>query len=76
MEKLPFPLQVRQNRFSNLNAAKLVFADLADHIAGKDFNAVQELHGVIPSVDRFHHKADFVLVQIAGIVVKIIADSD
>ena len=76
MEKLTFPLQVRKNRLADLNAAKLVFADLADHITGKDFDAVQELHRVVASVDRFHHKADFVLVQITGIVVKIITDSD
>ena len=76
MEKLTLPLQVRKNRFADLNAATLVFTDLTDHITGKDFNAVQELYGVVASVDRFHHKADFVLVQIAGIVVKIITDSD
>lgn len=65
-----------KNRFSNLNAAKLVFADLADDVTGKDFDAVQELHGVIASVDGLDHKADFVLVQIAGIVIKIITDSN
>ena len=58
------------------NAAKLVFADLADDVTGKDFDAVQELHGVIASIDGLDHKADFVLVQIAGIVIKIITDSD
>ena len=76
MEKLTLSLQVRKNRFADLNASELVFADLADHITGKDFDAVQELHRVVASVYRFHHKADFVLVQIAGIVVKIITDSD
>ena len=76
MEKLTLPLQVRKNRLTDLNAAKLVFADLTDHISGKDFDAIQELHRVIASVDRFHHKADFVLIQITGIVVKIITDSD
>ena len=76
MEKLSFPLKMGKNRFSNLNAAKLVFADLADDVTGKDFDAVQELHGVIASIDGLDHKADFVLVQIAGIVIKIITDSD
>ena len=76
MEKLPFPLQVRKNRLTDLNAAKLVFADLADDVTGKDFDAVQKLHGVVASVNGLHHKADFVLVQIAGIVIKIITDSD
>ena len=76
MEKLTLPLQVRKNRFADLNAAKLIFADLADHVSGKDFDAIQELHRVIASVNGLHHKADFVLVQIAGIVVKIITDSD
>ena len=33
------------------NAAKLVFADLADHITGKDFDAVQELHRVVAAGD-------------------------
>ena len=40
MEKLPFPLQVRKNRLTDLDAAKLVFADLADDVTGKDFDAV------------------------------------
>ena len=75
MEKLTLPLQVRKNRFADLNAAKLVFADLTDHISGKDFDTVQELYGVVASVDRFHYKADFVLVQIAGIVIEIVADA-
>ena len=40
MEKLPFPLQVRKNRLTDLNAAKLVFTDLADHVTGKDFDTI------------------------------------
>ena len=74
MEKLPLPFYVRENGFADLNTAELVFTDFADHITGKDFNAVQELYGVIASVNGFHHKADFILIQIAGIVVKIVAD--
>ena len=67
---------MRKNRFADLNAAKLVFADPADHITGKDFDTVQELYGVVASIDRFHHKADFVLIQIAGIVIEIVTDTD
>ena len=40
MEKLTFPFQVRQNRFADLNAVKLVFTDLADHVTGKDFDTI------------------------------------
>ena len=40
MEKLTLPLQVRKNRFADLNAAKLVFTDLADHVTGKDFDTI------------------------------------
>ena len=75
MEKLTLPLQVRKNRFADLNASELVFADLADHISGKDFDAVQKLHGIVASVDRLDHKADLVLVKIAGIVIEIVADA-
>lgn len=66
---------MRKNRFAYLNASELVFADLTDHISGKDFDAIQELHGVIPSVNGFYHKADLVLVKIAGIVIEIVADA-
>ena len=76
MEKLTLPLQVGKNRFADLNAAKLVFADLADHISRKDFDTVQELYGVITSVDSLDHKADLVLIQIAGIVIEIVTDTD
>ena len=47
MEKLTFSLQVRKNCLADLNAPKLVFADLADHISGKDFDTVQELYGYV-----------------------------
>ena len=66
---------MRKNRFADLNASELVFADLADHVSGKDFDTVQELHGVIAPVNGFYHKADLVLVKIAGIVIEIVADT-
>ena len=69
MEKLTLPLQVRKNRFADLNTSELVFADLTDHISGKDFDTVQELYGVVASVDSLDNKSDLVLVQIAGVVV-------
>ena len=65
MEKLPLPFQVGQNRFPDLDAAKLVLADLADHVSGKDFDTVQELYGVVASVDRLDHKAFLILVELA-----------
>jgi hypothetical protein len=69
---LPLPIQVGMNRFSNLNAAKLVFAAWRSHHR-KDFDAGSGTHELSrPSMD-IDHKADFVLIQIAGIVVKIIA---
>ena len=74
MEKLSLPFNVRENGFADLNAAELVFTDFADHITGKDFNVVQELYGVIASVNGFYHKPDFVLIQIAGIIVKIVTN--
>ena len=76
MEKLALPLHVGKNRFADLNASELVFADLADHITGKDFDTVQELHGVVASVDSFDHKTNFVLVQIAGIIIEIVTNTD
>ena len=79
MEKLTLPLQVRKNRLTDLNTAKLVFADLADHITGKDFDAVQELHRVVASVDRLDHKAFLVLVEfarLAGVVIEVVADTN
>ena len=69
MEELTFPFDMRENRFTDLNAPELIFADLADYITGKDFDAVQELYGIVPSINGFHHKANLVLVQIAGVVV-------
>ena len=76
MEKLTLPLQVRKNRFADLNAAELVFTDLADHISGKDFDAVQELHRVVASVDSLDHKADLVLIQTAGIIIEVVTNTD
>ena len=79
MEKLTLPLQVRKNRFADLNASELVFADLADHISGKDFDTVQELYGVVASVDRLDHKAFLILVELArlaGVVIEVVADTD
>ena len=40
MEKLTLPLQVRKNRLTDLNTAKLVFTDLSDHVTGKDFDTI------------------------------------
>ena len=79
MEKLTLPLQVRQNRFADLNASELVFADLTDHISGKDFDTVQELYGVVASVDRLDHKAFLILVELArlaGVVIEVVANTD
>ena len=60
----------------NLQAAQLLLADRADDVAGIDLDPVQEFNGIIPPVDRFHHKADLVLIQIPGIVVQVEADTD
>ena len=79
MEKLTLPLQVRKNRFADLNASELVFADLTDHISGKDFDTVQELYGVVASVDRLDHKAFLILVELArlaGVVIEVVANTD
>ena len=71
MEKLPLPFDMRENRFTDLNAAKLLFADFPDDITGINLDAVQELHRVVTAVDKFDNEAVFVLIQIAGIIVKI-----
>lgn len=76
VEKLPFPLNMGEDGFADLNTPELVFADLADDIARVDFHAVQKRHGIIPSVDCLDDIADLVLIQIAGVIVQVVADAD
>ena len=64
------------DRFPDLYAPYLVLADLADHVSGINLDAVQKFHGIIPTVDGLYYKADFVLVQLAGIVIHVEADTD
>ena len=73
MEKLALPFQMGKNRFPNLNAAKLVIADLADHISCINLDTVQELHGVVPPVNVPNHKTIFIFVKVIGVIVEIIS---
>lgn len=75
VEKRTLPLDVGENRLSNLDAAELVFADLANDIPGENLHPVKKLHGVVPPIDELDHKAVFVLVQIAGVVVQVKANT-
>lgn len=76
VEKLPFPLNMGEDGFADLNTPELVFTDLADDIARVDFHAVQKRHGIIPSVDCLDDIAVLVLIQIAGVIVQVVADPD
>ena len=70
-EEPAFPLDVREDRLADLNAAELLLADFPDDVAGIDLDAVQELHRVVPSVDELDDKAVLILIQPAGIVIKV-----
>ena len=73
-EKPAFALDVRENRFPDLNAADLVVADRADHVACAQPDPVQKLHGIVPPVDRLHHVTVLVFFHPVGVVEEIEAD--
>ena len=76
MKQLPFAFDMGKNCLTDLQAAQLLFANLADDVSGINLDPVQEFYGIIPPVDGFHHKADLVLIQIPGVVVQVEADTD
>ncbi len=73
-EKLTFALDMGQNRFAYLNAAKLIFVQPADHISGTDSDAVEEFHRTVAPVNLFNDKALLVFLQFIGIHIEIVAD--
>ena len=76
MEELTLALDMGKDGLADLNAAQLLFADLADDVTRIDFNAVQKFYRVVPPVDKLNYKAVPILIQIAGVVVKIEPDAD
>ena len=76
MKELPFPFNMGEDGLADLDTAELFFADFSDHITGIKFNTVQKLHRVVTPVDEFDHKTVLILIQTAGIVVEIKADTD
>lgn len=62
MEELTLALDMRKDGLANLNATQLFLADFSYNIARIDFNAVQELHRVVPPVDKLYNKSVFILV--------------
>ena len=71
-KKLAFPLNMGENCLPDLDAPDLLLADIAGHISRVDFQAVEKLQGVVPSVDLFHHKPVLVFVQQAGVFVEAV----
>ena len=60
-----------ENGFRDLNPAKLFFTNPADHITSIDFDAIQELDVVVPSVDELDHKTVFVFLHAVGIIIEV-----
>ena len=65
-----------EDSFPYLDAPQLIFVYCSNHISGKNLDAVDKLHRVVPPVDLLDHKAVFVLLQPAGIVIKIVSNFD
>ena len=76
VKQLALPLDVGENRLPNLNAPQLVLVHGSNNIPGKNLDAVQKLHRVVPTVDLLDNKAVSIFLQSAGIVVKIVSDFD
>ena len=54
--------KMRQNRFANLNAAHILFGNIADHITGLDNLTVGKGHGAAQRVN-FGNRIAFVLLH-------------
>ena len=67
---------MREYRFTDLDAAQLIFIHCTHHVASINFDAVYEFNRIISAVDLFYYEADFVLFQPGGVVIKIIANFD
>ena len=74
--QLPLSFNVRQNRFTNLDAAQLLLADFTDYIAGIDFDTVQELDRIITTVNRLDYKVVAVFLHAIGLIVEIESNSN
>ena len=65
---------MRQNRFTNLNAAHILFGNIAHHIAGLDNLTVGKGHGAAQRVN-FRNRIALVLLHFLRNIVEIIADT-
>ena len=72
--QLFFFFKMRQNRFTNLNAAHILFGNIAHHIAGLDNLTVGKGHGAAQRVN-FRNRIALVLLHFLRNIVEIIADT-
>ena len=72
--QLFFFFKMRQNRFTNLNAAHILFGNIAHHIAGLDNLTVGKGHSAAQRVN-FGNGIALVLLHFLRNIVEIIADA-
>ena len=76
VKQLSLPLDMGEDGFPYLNTPQLVLVHGSNDIPGKNPDTVEELHQVISSIDLLDHKAVSVLLQSAGVVVKVVSNFD
>ena len=63
---------MRQDRFTDLDPAQLIFIHRTDHVTGTYPDAVKELYGIVTAVNAADYKAIPVLFKTIGMLVEII----
>ena len=81
VEQLFFLFKMRKNCFSYLNPAQIFFGNIADGISDKNHLTVCESDGCRDSTLKasglnFGYGMAFILLQLPGNIIKVIADSE
>src|SRR3546814_15984150 len=63
-KKLPFLLEMRSDRFADLDAAAAAFGQVAISLAGLDVDAIGQLHRFGGGVDLFH---DYIAIELKSV---------
>ena len=66
---------MREDSFTDLDSAKLLFADLANNITCIHLDTVDEFHRVITTVYGLNNETVLVFIKISRVIVKVESDA-
>ena len=73
--QLSFSLNVRENRFSNLNTAQLLLTNSTDHITSINFDTIQKLYRIITTINRLYYKVIMIFFHAVRLIIEVKSNS-